>query len=32
MAGSFVEMVKWWMGKGMNPEPEVVTSYFLAVI
>lgn len=32
MAGSFVEMVKWWMGKGMNPEPEIVTSYFLAVI
>ncbi|MDF2609861.1 MAG: transcriptional regulator, TetR family [Lachnospiraceae bacterium] len=32
MAGSFVEMVKWWMEKEMNPEPEVVTSYFISVI
>ena len=32
MAGSFVEMVKWWMEKGMNPEPEVVTAYFVSVI
>lgn len=32
MAGSFVEMVKWWMKNEMQPEPEVVASYFLAVI
>lgn len=32
MAGSFVEMVKWWMKKDMKPEPEVVTGYFMTVI
>ncbi|ABX41742.1 transcriptional regulator, TetR family [Lachnoclostridium phytofermentans ISDg] len=32
MAGSFVELVKWWMKKDMKPEPEVVASYFIEVI
>ena len=32
MAGSFVEMVKWWMKRDMKPEPEVMTGYFMTVI
>lgn len=32
MAGSFVEMVRWWMKKEMKPEPEMMAEYFMAVI
>ena len=32
MAGSFVEMVKWWMKKELMPQPEDVATYFIEVI
>lgn len=32
MAGSFVEIVRWWMKKEMKPEPEMMAEYYMAVI
>ncbi|MFT8871903.1 MAG: TetR/AcrR family transcriptional regulator [Sporolactobacillus sp.] len=32
IAGSFVELVNWWMKGGMRQTPEEMASYFLSVI
>lgn len=32
MAGSFVEMVQWWLKNSMRQSPEELTEYYLSVI
>ena len=32
IAGSFVEMVQWWINNNMRQSPEEVAKYFLSVI
>ncbi len=32
ISGSFVNMVQWWIKNGLKESPEVLTSYFEAVI
>jgi tRNA A58 N-methylase Trm61 len=32
IAGSFVEMVQWWLKNGMKQSPEKLARYFLSVI
>ena len=31
LAGSFAETVKWWVAKNMEPAPETVAGYYMAV-
>ena len=31
LAGSFAETVKWWASKNMEPAPETVAGYYMAV-
>ena len=31
-SGSFVNMVQWWISRGMKESPEELTDYFFAVI
>ena len=31
LAGSFAETVKWWAVTNMEPAPETVASYYMAV-
>ena len=32
ISGSFVEMVLWWINRGMKEKPEELDVYFRAVI
>ena len=32
LAGSFAETVKWWVSKNMEPAPETVAGYYMAVV
>jgi len=32
LAGSFVEMVRWWCLKGMKDSPEEITEYYMTLI
>lgn len=32
ISSSFVETVDWWLSRGMEESPEVITEYFLATI
>ncbi|MBQ2987868.1 MAG: TetR family transcriptional regulator C-terminal domain-containing protein [Clostridia bacterium] len=32
IASSFVETLEWWLSQNMKETPEVIHSYFLAVI
>ena len=32
LTGSFVNMVQWWISRGMRESPEELADYFIAVI